>query len=152
MRPTRTADDLIGRIVTVNERYLLPKAKHHQRRLDEKRCRVVDVKQNKQGEITHIYVVKSKATRYDSKTGRFKTTKWLKTKIRIPVEPCAPTIRRIRRAGNPTFQWEGVYGRAVTTKGGVQWEGCQCSLAWWLNNPALMPFNIAKRLDLGVVG
>ena len=147
MRPTRTADDLIGRKVRVSEYHLLPRAKHLNRCLVHKTCKITRVKQNKQGEITHIYVVRAKETRYDKRTGRFKVKGWLKTNKRISVEWCAPPIRRIRRCGNGVFRWQHDSWNAITTTaGGKQWEE-GATLAWWVNNPALMPYRIEKRFD-----
>lgn len=148
MRPTRTADDLIGRKVQVSEYHLLPRAKHHNRCLVHKTCKITRVKQNKQGEITHIYVVGSKRIIFDKRTGGFRVKDWLKTEKRISVDYCAPSIRRIRRAWNSAFQWETVSFNTISTKGGVQWESGLCTLAWWLNNPTLMPYETHKRLDL----
>jgi hypothetical protein len=147
VRPTRTADDLIGRKVQVSEYHLLPRAKHHNRCLVHKTCKITRAKQNKQGEITHIYVVRAKEMRFDRRTGRVKPKGWLKTEKRIAADWCARPIRRIRRRGNSSFRWKFVNGYSITTTGGVQWEGGQATLAWWLNNPALISFQIEKRID-----
>ena len=148
MRPTRTADDLIGRKVQVSEYHLLPRAKHHNRCLVHKTCKITRVKQNKQGEITHIYVVRAKEMCFDKRTGRFNAKKWLKTEKRIAANWCACPIRRIRRLGNDVFRWQHDCWNAITTvAGGQQWEGGDATLAWWINNPALMPYKIEKRFD-----
>jgi hypothetical protein len=111
-----------------------------------KPCKVVDVKQDKTGAITHIYVVKAKSIRY--RNGRFGVSKWLKTKKRISVDFCTQPVRRIRREGNAKFQWEYPRYNSITTKAGVQWEGGQAPIAWWLNDQDLMAYTVGKRLDM----
>ena len=147
-RPVRTVDDLIGKKVRVSEYHLLPRVKHHNRCLVHKTCKVVSVKQDRTGAITHIYVVKEKERKFDKRTGRYKVVKFLKTKKRIPVKYCTETVRRIRRKGNATFQWEFPSSNTVTIKAGVQWEGGMAPIAWWLNNQDLMPYEKTKRIDL----
>lgn len=149
-RPVRTVDDLIGKKVRVPINLLLPKSKWIVAFV-HKICKVVGVKQDRTGAITHIYVVREKERKFDKRTGRYKVVKFLKTKKRIPVEHCTETVRRIRRKGNATFQWKFPSPNMVTIKAGVQWEGAWASLAWWLNDQDLIPFSKDKRLDLNKV-
>ena len=146
-RPVRTVDDLIGKKVMVPINLLLPKSKWSVA-FAHKTCKVVGVKQDRTGAITHIYVVKEKERKFDKRTGRYKVVKFLKTKKRIPVKYCTETVRRIRRKGNATFQWEFPSSNTVTIKAGVQWEGGMAPIAWWLNNQDLMPYNKTKRIDM----
>ena len=149
MRPTRTADDLIGKKVIVHEKHLLSQKQQMKRAwLGHRPCKIVGVDQNKDGALTHIYVVRGKKTRYDKKTGRFKTVKWLKTKKKIPAQYCTQTIRRIRREGNEKFLWEYPHYLTVTIRTSMAWEGRQAPLAWWLNNHDVLSFEKAKRMDL----
>ena len=146
-RPNRTVEDLVGKKVRVPINLLLPKSKRIVA-FTHKLCKVVGVKQDRTGTLTHIYVVKEKDKRFDKRTGRYKVVTFFKTKKRISVKHCTETVRRIRRKGNATFQWEFPSSNTITIKAGVQWEGAWATLAWWLNNKDLLTFEKAPRLDL----
>ena len=156
MRPTRTADDLVGKRVIVPETFLITPAMRKRPKWNTLarwnrhiQCKVVKVKTNKEGRLIAIYVVKPKETRYVN--GKFVIKKWMKSPKRLLPNSWEIPIRRYRWEDESKFRWvrclRGDEPPRRSSVDRVHPKGSSPTIGHWLNNPSVCEQVILRRYD-----